>query len=215
VLAASVVCAQTNVLSQNAVGYVKVSMGAGELALVTHQFVDIDGNPQTPSTVIGDQMPVNSRLFTWNGTSYDIEDYLAGTKTNPNAWAPDTATIEPGIGFFLEASAAADVFLLGEVPSDATTDITAQPALTALGFPYPANEYWTNTAIAASAELNDRFFTWNGSSYDIEDYLAGTKTNPNAWTNPEKVLVPGEGWFYDSQAAGPKTSAEVKPYAWP
>jgi hypothetical protein len=215
VFAATAVYAQTNVLSQNAVGYVKVSLTGGELKLITHQFNDIDGNPQTPSVVLGDQMPVNSKVFTWNGTSYDIEDYLAGTKTNPNAWAPDTAALEPGVGFFVEAPDAADVYLLGEVPADASNDLVAQPGLTALGFPFPASQAWTGTATAAGANLNDRFFTWNGSSYDIDDYLAGTKTNPNAWTNPDKVLTPGEGWFYDSTLGEARTATEVKPYAWP
>ena len=214
VLAASASYAE-NVLSQNAVGYVKVELSAGEVALVTHQFNDIDGNPQTPSTVVGDQMVTGSRLFTWNGSAYDIEDYLAGTKSNPDAWTPDTAAIEPGVGFFLEAADAADVFLLGEVPADATIDLTAEVGVTALGFPYPANEYWTNTLTASGANLTDRFFTWNGASYDIADYLADTKSNPDAWTNPGEILEPGEGWFYESTLLAPRVSAEVKPYDWP
>ena len=215
VLVASAAYAQTNVLSQNAVGYVKISLAADEVALVTHQFNDIDGNPQSPSTVIGDQMPVDSRLFTWNGSSYDIEDYLAGTKLNPDAWTPDTASIEPGVGFFLEAAGAADVFLLGEVPADATIDLTAEVGVTALGFPYPASQAWTGTATAAGANIDDRFFTWNGASYDIADYLSGTKLNPDAWTIPGEVLDPGEGWFYESTLVAPRTESEVKPYAWP
>jgi hypothetical protein len=196
-------------------------MTTGTSVFVTHQFNDIDGDPQTPSMVIGDQLPINSKLFTWNGMSWDTEDYLKGVKTNPDAWTPDNASIEPGIGFFLECSLEGtnesyDVFLLGEVPDVETNDVTAQIGLTALGYPYPAQEYWTNTAIALGAKTNDRFFTWNGATYDIEDYLKGVKTNPDAWTNPEKILQPGEGWFYDTGTGGPsRVATEMKPYTWP
>jgi hypothetical protein len=196
-------------------------MGTGTTAFVTHQFVDIDGSSQTPSMVVGDQLPINSQVFTWNGSSWDIEDYLSGVKTDPDFWNPDTASIEPGVGFFLKCSTAGtnasyDVFLLGEVPDVETNDITAQVGLTALGYPYPAQEYWTNTAMALGAAVNDRFFTWNGSSYDIEDFLAGVKTDPDFWTNPEKILQPGEGWFYDTGTGGPaRVATEIKPYTWP
>ena len=215
VFAATAVFAQTNVLSQNAVGYVKVSMAADELKLVTHQFNDIDGNPQTPSTVVGDQLPFDSQLFTWNGLGYDIDDYLAGGKAIPTGWQADTAAIEPGVGFFLKAAGAADVFLLGEVPADATIDLTAEVGLTALGFPYPASQAWTGTLTAANAVVGDQFFTWNGTGYDIADNLLGAKAIPPGWSNKDKVLPPGEGWFYNSQLVAPRTESEVKPYAWP
>ena len=80
---------QTNVLSQNAGGYVKVSINEGDLAMVSYDFLDIDGNPTTASDVIGDQLPLGSRLFLWDAGSqaYVIENFQAGLKAAADAWA--------------------------------------------------------------------------------------------------------------------------------
>lgn len=210
--------AQTNVLSQNAVGYVKVSVPAG-LQLVSQDFVDIDGNPQSPSTVINDQMPVGARLFVWNVglQQFDIENYEAGKKGNPDSWNPDTAALEPGVGFFLESPSAADVMLLGEVPDAATTDLSKTEGLALFGFPYPATQSWTGTALATSALVGDRLFTWNVGlqQYDIANYEAGKKGNPDSWSNPSDTIAPGQGYFYESGDSNTVVVTETKPYTWP
>lgn len=210
----------TNVLSQNSVGYVKVNIATGELALVSQDFEDIDGNPATPEAVIGSQLPIGARLFLWNGSGYDIEEYQAATKTTPEGWAPNTASLVPGVGFFATVPEAAaspsyDLFLLGEVPDAATTDLSLVESLTLTAFPYPSEVAWTSTAAAAGAVVGDRLFTWNGAGYDIAEYQAATKTTPEGWSNPSDTIAPGQGFFYDNSTTSTVVATEVKPYTWP
>ena len=201
-LIAPLAFAQTNVLSQNAVGYVKKTLDKGDLYLLDMDFNDIDGNVTYPQDVVGSQLPVGSRLFIWNGSGYDIEQYQAATKTTPEGWAPNTSAIVPGVGFFVQVDAGAplpsyDLYLLGEVPSAATSDITLEEGLTMTGFPYPASVSWTSTAAAAGAVVGDRLFTWTGSGYDIAQYQAATKTTPEGWSNPSATIEIGQGFFFD------------------
>lgn len=222
-LVAPLAFAQTNVLSQNAVGYVKVSIDAGTLALVSQAFVDIDGNPQTMSTVVGDQLPNASRAFIWDSGAQQFgqESFVPAAKGADPTWTPDTNVLEPGVGFFLECATGGDpsydVYLLGEVPSAATTDLTTVPGLTMQGFPYPATEAWTNTATAQAAVNGDRLFLWDqgGQQYDQISFVPAAKGADPTWSDESIQLAPGEGYFYDSGAAGPVVSTEAKPYPWP
>lgn len=222
-IVAPIAFAQTNVLSQNAVGYVKVSIDVGDLALVSHDFVDIDGLPTTISDVIGDQLPNGSAAFIWDegGQAFMSEDYVPAGKGLPPTWQPDTAVIEPGVGFFIEAANLGgptyEVFMLGEVPSVETNDLTTVPGFTMLGYPYPATEDWTNTALAAAATQNDELFLWDQGSqaYTTDSFVPAGKGLPPTWSNPARTIDPGVGFFYDSAAGGPVVATETKPYAWP
>jgi hypothetical protein len=225
---ASVSFGQTNVLSQNAVGYVKVSVDEGDLAMVSYDFLDIDGNPTTISDVAGTQLPLNSRAFLWNaaGQSFVIENFQAGLKAAADAWAPDTNPIAPGDGLFLEAatggaSSSYDVFMTGEVPGDnnnsGTTDVAVADGLSLAGYPYPASVLWTSTTLAAGATVGDRVIGWDAGAqgYTIDNYQPGLKAAPDAWSNPGDVIEPGEGFFYENITGGGYSWIELKPYAFP
>jgi len=224
----SVSFAQTNVLSQNAVGYVKVSINEDELEMVSYDFLDIDGNPTTISDVAGDQLPVGSRAFLWNpaGQSFVIENFQAGLKAAADAWAPDSNPIAPGDGLFLEAatggaSASYDVFMTGEVPGEnnnsGTSTVAIADGLSLSGYPYPANVAWTSTTLAAGATVGDRFIGWDsaGQSYDIANFQPGLKAAADAWSNPGEIIEPGNGFFYDNSSGGGYDWTELKPYAFP
>jgi len=219
---------QTNVLSQNAVGYVKVSIGEGDLEMVSYDFLDIDGNPTTISDVAGDQLPVGSRAFLWDapGQSFVIENFQAGLKAAANAWAPDTNPIAPGDGLFLEAalggaSTAYDVFMTGEVPggnnNSGTTTVAVANGLSLTGYPYPASVSWTSTTLAQGATVGDRFIGWNSGlqGYNIANFQPGLKAAADAWSNPGETIEPGDGFFYDNSTGAGYDWTEIKPYAFP
>jgi hypothetical protein len=201
------------------------TVGKGALELVSQDFYNIDDPTadQTPSMVIGDQMPINSQLFLWNGTSFSIETYAAETKTTPEGWTPDTAVLMPGVGFFMKVAEDApeesyDIYMLGEVPGDnnnaQTTTVTKGMGFSLLGHPYPVEIAWTDTALAQSGKIDDQLFTWNQDpgNYSISTYVAETKTAPEGWnTNP--TITPGQGFFYQTDESG--TVDETKPYEFP
>jgi hypothetical protein len=212
-----------NVLSQNAVGYVKVTVAPGDLALVSQDFDDIDGNPQTISTVIGDQLPANSAAFIWDAANqqFNTEDFVPAAKGEDPTWTPDTNALARGVGFFIQAASdaasAADVYLLGEVPSIGITDLDKAPGLTMLGIPYPATVDWTNTALALEAVTNDVLFIWDqtGQAYNPQDFVPTAKGQPPEWPDKTLQIAPGEGFFYDNVTTNTLEVTETKPYTWP
>jgi hypothetical protein len=223
VLIAPMTFADTNVLSQNAVGYVKLAVDRGALVLASQDFLQIDGSDQTVSDVVGDQLPENSQVLVWSGLQFNEETYEKPTKNDPAAWTPDTNLLGPGIGFFMKCAdtapdASYDVFLLGEVPSEATQptkDLWKMTGFTLMGYPFPANQWWTNTDMAATAVENDGLYLWNGAGYDESYFEKPTKNDPPVWTDPSVIITPGMGFFYQNNSGGDVMASETKPYSWP
>ena len=101
--AASVVSAQT-VTSQNIVGYNKDVSAIG-FHISGMQFDNAVAN--TPTTVYGDSLPLNSKIYTWNGSGYVIVTYgqsfvpFVGLVTK---WNNETLPISVGEGFWYETA---------------------------------------------------------------------------------------------------------------
>ena len=221
--------AQTNVISQNAVGYVKRDLVNGDFYLLRYDFLDIDGNATGVSDIIGDQLPTNSQVLVWNGNGFDFEEYQEGKKLAAGtfSWVPDTSVILPGMAFFVQVPTTTDpgphtLFMTGEVPGEnnnsetTTVGVAASGAFSALGYPYPAAVEWTNTSLATvDVTTNDQLLTYN-NGYSFIEYQEGKKLAAGtfAWTaNP--TLQPGDGFFYQRNSAIANSWTEVKPYAWP
>ena len=217
-LAAGMVSAQTNVLSQNAVGYVKVTVAYNSLYLVTVPYLQIDGSGNTLENIFGDQLPDFSTVHLWNGAGYDSHLYLGGGAfTTPGVAIPqsaglwiDTSTAPPG--------ADVDVFILGEVPgsnngSDTNT-VTGLPGsgIELVGFPYPVTADLATAGLIGTLPDFTTIHQWTGGSYASALYLGG-----GAFTGPV-VVAPGEGFWLDTTTALPGGAwdwTETKPYAYP
>lgn len=231
VFAMGAMLSQAEVLSKNAVGYVKVTVEPGELAIITQPFLPIDpADDPIPSNVFGDSLPVDSRLWVWDGASYQVETYSESTEPFPpfnivTNWFPDAALLEPGAGFWVTIPAAApdavDVFVMGEVPDVATTDVPLIEGLVMVSFPYPAAMKVEDLAMAQDPQLNDRIWIWGlggGQGYSVVTYSEQTEPFPpfnvvTNWFPADVEIPPGMGFWYQSGAT--RTPTEVKPYTWP
>jgi hypothetical protein len=227
---AGVASAQTssNVLSQNAVGYVKAAIQPGVFSLLAQPFNSIDGDP-TPSNVFGDSLPEDTTLFIWDPVSstYTFEDYKATTAGFPPVtttnWSPDTSLLEPGKAFWVRipvtAAAAVDVTLMGEVPAAASSEVGLSSGFTMAAVPYPVDVTVEETEIGLNAAEDDTIFLWDADaqSYSFIEFKATTAGFPPVtttnWT-PAGVTIPaGAGfWYRTSSARNPIVS---KPYDWP
>ena len=212
------------VLSKNAVGFVKITIPAKQYEALTIPFndgVDPDGIAWT-NTAIAKEAASGSAVYFWNSES---QNWDAGTLTK-NAtrtqWAVKVRSrkIKPGEMFLYKPYAEQTVTISGEVPDEKTLDvaINAGKIYSAIGNPYPCDIEWTNTPVAIEANGGDAVYFWN---VDTQNWDAGTLTKNNTRTQwaakvRSKVLEPGHGVFF--KAYGTNAAKAVtfdRPYKWP
>lgn len=203
------VYAQTEIRSENAVGYVKVEAPKGTLNLISHNFDSIDGQPVTVANLLGDQVPVGSAVFIWdkNAQKYTFENNLI------LGWNPGTNVLQRGLGFWLKIPDTApsnsyNVYLMGEVPESTNANDNTVSGLMLAGFPYPVQIAFTNTALAQNASIGDKLYYWKtNQQYGYVNRLI------IGWNPNDFVIEPGMGFWY--QTANPQAWDETKPYTWP
>jgi len=104
--------AQSNVYSQNVVGYINVQLTNG-FNLVGNQ-LDLDGNGtnNTVQSVFGTNLPVNTDVYAFSGGGFVLASY--GTKGWSGA-ANVNPALQPGRGVFIKLPSASTVTLVGNV----------------------------------------------------------------------------------------------------
>jgi hypothetical protein len=217
VLTALAVNAQTNtVLSKNAVGYEKLDVSKGNLALVRLDFSPIGGGSYTVTNLIDTQLPNGSSVFIWDNAQ---QIYISEARTR-SGWSPGTNKINRASAFFLSvpgtaASNTYSVYFMGEVP-DATTapSTTVQNifGLGGLGYPYPVSVSWTGTTLGASAPNGSSLFVWDAN---ITGYVSYARTRSGWGSATNLIIQPGQGFFFQPPVNTTSLWTEVKPYTWP
>ena len=216
-LAASVIAAsaQTEVLSGNAVGYVKVDI-ASQLTMINVPFDDMSDVPVMFTNAIGTQVSgLGATLYAWNGLSWDSYSW----KTR-GGWSDAAGLIlEPGKAYFLQRpdswSGTSNITLTGEVPMATNTarTVTGAGNLNTISFSYPVSIPFTNTFLAVNGGgLGATLYAWNGLSWDSYSW----KTR-GGWADAAAVnMEPGLGYFFKAADAGAGfTWSQVRPYTWP
>ena len=223
--------ADQSVFSQNAVGYVKINMEPGQLAMLHNTFEPLDpGVDPTPSAVFGSSLPVGTRLFVWDADSqsYQTDTFREEigpppTLTVTTNWAFDVFILDPGTAFWLEIPANTDgdtdVVLLGQVPELSEAQVPIFEGLNMVAYSFPTEVEWTETELAQNASVGDRIFFWNTEtgSYNQSIYRVEIGPPPDliettSWSF-EITIPAGKGFWY--QSADSKTWSENKPYPWP
>lgn len=205
--------AQTNVASQNAVGYIKHDIERGDFKLIQTPFFDIDGSDVTVDEVFGDQLPIGSSVFIWDADaqSYKSESLLIV------GWTPGTNVFIPGQGFFVSVPSTAPetqytAYVMGEVPDSSTlptATVSIANGFTMTGVPYPVDTIWTSTTLAASAPVGSSAFLWDSVS---QSYKSESKLIVG-WVPGTNVIKAGDAFFFRTASATNWT--ETKPYSYP
>lgn len=221
--------AQTNVINQNAVGYVKLKAVAGRL-LVRYDFNGMDGKTTFTADVF-DDLPVGSTVWRYDPASPQGPHWVPNNKSRiPDVgytWGPTQTqhVITRGEAYLIDASdntLSNDVYLLGEVPGDAGYAVVASNGFSGYGYPYPAVVDWRDTAMAGNRSVPtgsrawryDRDGGWVDSVKEIDGAGDPTWTPWTLGPAPTTELPPGEGILIQT-VGGPYPATEVKPYAWP
>jgi len=173
------------VYSVNAVGYVNTVLKPG-FNLVSNPLTAADNKI---STLFGTSLPNNSRVYKFNGTTYDIATYstLLGW-TGPGA----ALTVTPGEGVFVQNGGAADVTVtfVGEVPQGPASNTTIPAGFSIRSSAVP--QAGTATDLAFPAANNDRIYKWSNSPAGYTTYNFSTLLG---WTPTVPSVGVGEAFF--------------------
>ncbi len=202
------VCVESGaVLSQNAVGYVKVKRLAGQRAMAIGCLNAPGGLPPTVSQLIGGlvegQIPLGTTVHVWNGVQF--ESAVLGE----SGWINDPLVL-PGFGFWIDVDDANDphdIYMIGEVPTQELIVVSdIQDDL--VGVPYPVDVVWDDTALAGMAPFGSTMTIWNGTTF--VDYVK----SPMGWSGNPVTLTAGEAVFL-STGVELNLNTCAKPYDWP
>ncbi len=210
--------AQTQVLSRNAVGYVKIDAVRSNFYYIANNFFSLDGAnvPITVTNLLGQQVPAGTLVNVWDPVA---QTYRPENKIG-TAWFPGTNRLFPGRGFWIKIpnnapSNSYAVYLMGEVPDKntlPTNTATVLPGFNAIANPYPTSMRFTNSVVAKSGVAGDIAIFWNPNN---QTYGGQENRIGSTWFPGTNMLIPGQGFWYKSIRSTNFTWIEPKPYTWP
>jgi hypothetical protein len=211
-IAVSAAVAQ-EVLSQNAVGYIKVPTFAGKFVPVAQPLNNMGkAENKFGETSIAQELPVGSTVFFWDNT---LQGWSGGGKS-AKGWGGSeyNKVIAAGEGFFIKSPKDAEVTITGEVPDEPSLDrvIPGNNAFGAVANPYPVDFKFGESDIAKNATVGSSVFFWD---MDIQGWSGGGKS-AKGWGGSEYnyVVQAGEGFFLKEKETV-TTLTTKKPYTWP
>lgn len=217
-LVASVIAASAQVLSANAVGYIKKTLPAGGklIALSAPLNSMTDTNIVFGDTSIAAEAPVGSVVYFWD----EVLQVWSGGSKSGKGWSggESNRVIVPGEAFFLKGDPAAvsdvEVTITGEVPDDAQLSraIVGGAALGTVGNPYPVDFVFGESDVAINAAVGSVVYFWDEA---LQVWSGGAKSG-KGWSGGESnhVVLAAEGFFLKDAGAGTSWD-ENKPYTWP
>ena len=224
-LAASVVAASAQeVLSANAVGYIKKTLPAG--GQLVAMSIPLDSMTETDivfgRTSVAQEAPANSWVYFWNPAN---QAWVGGIKSpvGGGRWGTiqSNYVLSAGEGFFMKGAATnvadVDITITGEVPPDPSRSraIPGAGALGTLGNPYPVDFKFGESALALNASPNSWVYFWNPAN---QAWVGGIKSpvGGGRWGSIQSnyVVQAGEGFFL-KEAAGVTSWTNERPYTWP
>jgi hypothetical protein len=212
-IAVSAAVAQGEVLSQNAVGYIKVPLPAGKFVSVAQPLNNMGkAENKFGETSLAQEAPQGSWVYFWSPTSQGWSGGLKGAK----GWqaGDSNRVIAAGEGFFIKSPKDTEVTITGEVPDEPTSDrvIPGNKAFGAIANPYPVDFKFGESEAAKNASQGSWVYFWSIPSQGWSGGLKGAK----GWQagDSNRVVQAGEGYFL-KEATDKTTVTTVKPYTWP
>jgi hypothetical protein len=204
------VIAQTNVYSQNAVGYINVTMQPGYNIITCPLIASPDNTIATLLNNTNAQYQAGPRtvaeVFQFTGGTYSAQDTASFNAANGTGWAQGgTITMNPGQAVFFYNPTATNMFatFVGTVPTGLVTNALA-PGYNLVGSIVPVTgdivtnsiSLFTNGAV--SGRNADEIFTYTpGVGYSQVNY------GSSGWSPTDPILTNVyEGFFFFNAIAG-------------
>lgn len=205
------------VASRNAAGYVKFTVARRGLYQMHYPLMPLDRQVVTVNDVMA-HLPNGSAVTFWDAAAQNYPANNAAEVKLLDVWRPGTNNLM-GKTFWLQVgdsvNSAFEIYVTGEVPdsrslpvANAPLDACGPEAVNLVGYAYPVELRWTDTAFAAAAA--------EGSAIMVYDSQAGkfqTSAKHNGQWSREIVLPPGQGFWLN--ARGATNWMEIKPYVYP
>ena len=211
-IAVSAAVAQ-EVLSQNAVGYIKVATPPGKFVSVAQPLNNMGkADNKFGETSIAQELPVGSIVSFWD----TVAQGWSGRLKSGKGWAPGQSNkvIAAGEGFFIKSPQDGEVTITGEVPDEPSLDrvIPGNNAFGSLANPYPVDFKFGESDVAKNASQGSIVSFWDVAA---QNWGGGGKSL-KGWGGGQsnRVVQAGEGFFL-KEAEGVTTITTVKPYTWP
>ena len=216
VVASVVAASAQEVLSANAVGYVKRTVPAGGLQIVSVPFDNIasdDGTYKFGETQIANDAPQGSTVMFWDA---EKQGWSGGGKS-AKGWSAGQANyvLQPGECFFLKNPSSSDleVTAAGEVPAEAkiSRGFAGGGALSVMASAYPVDVKFGDTELANQLPQGSTVMFWD----DAKQGWSGGGKSAKGWSAGQAnyVVKAGEGFFIKTGTEG--TWEAEKPYTWP
>jgi hypothetical protein len=208
----------TQVVSRNAVGYVKLTVTNNNNFLMgTVPFNDVgDTTPRTITEIFGNQLTGTDLLIAgsdfvlvWSASDQAYNTFWkANNAGNPewrdtiNLFNSATNTLAPGDAFFVQnnQSSVQCVFVMGEVPdsftvTDDTTTVFAVEGFNQIAYSYPVDIAMTNLNLipepAAQGFAGDQLLRWNPDILGYKSYFYDTVfAGSPSWKDFNNFTVP-------------------------
>ena len=216
-LAVAVVAASAQeVLSANAVGYIKKTLPAGGKLVAMSIPLDSMTNASLVfgETSVAEEAPIGAGVSFWDPIG---QTWISGGKSSKGWGSYGSQVLQPGEGFFMKGDPAAvsdvEVTITGEVPSDAQLSraIPGGDALGTLANPYPVDFVFGTSTVASNAPVGSGVAFWD---VDGQTWISGGKSSKGWGSYGDQVIFAGEGFFL--KVPGSATTWDVdKPYTWP
>ena len=211
-IAVSAAVAQ-EVLSQNAVGYIKVPTIAGKFISVAQPLNNMGkAENKFGETSVAQEAPQGTIVSFWSAEGQGWSGGLKGAK----GWqaGQSNRVIAAGEGFFLKSPKDTEVTITGEVPDEPSLDrvIPGNNAFGSIANPYPVDFKFGESDIAKNATQGSIVSFW---SLDGQGWSGGLK-GAKGWQagDSNRVVRAGEGYFL-KEAGSVTTITTQKPYTWP
>jgi hypothetical protein len=181
--------ASAQVYSVNAVGYINLSVPAGnKLVLVANQLKNGDNKLATvvPTAAEGTLVYTYAQASGFTTTGFEF-----------GAWGPGNPTIAPGVGFFVSSPTAATITLVGEVPQgDLKTDLLQGLNLVSSQVPQAGK---LQADLKYTPAEGDIVYQWDSAA---QGYKAANGFEFGSWSSGDPAIAVGEGFFLAKAAAG-------------
>jgi hypothetical protein len=211
----------TNVLSKNAVGYVKKTLEPGKFYLLSVPFNRLQGDTTItnifPAETSG--LPSGTTVFFWDvaNQKYSASSEALESFPPPLQWKPGTNPISQGEGFWMQTPSSAsnvDLFILGEVPDESNIVVQLAVGFNFVAYGYPVTLDLTNSALTGVVSGGDLVHYWDPNAtppWSAESY----ETFPTVVWNPGTAQFEiGDSVVIEKKGSGAAWDEE-KPYTYP
>jgi hypothetical protein len=192
--------AQTNVYSQNVVGYINLNLTNTWQIICNQLDLDGTGTNNTVMTVFGTNLPSGSAVYAFTGGAFASPPASYSTKTG---WSGNTnavnAALNPGGGVFVAVPSAKTVTLVGNVMQGSlNTPYISGYNMVASQVPQ-AGLLQTDLGYAPVSGAAIYRFNAASQAYISPPYSYSTKTG---WSPSQPSVNVGEGFWLASPGAG-------------